>query len=109
MSLDPEHQSLKPEEFCNAAKTEMYTLEDQDGPVYFFRISREIRVDIQFIPGTRPRRVMRGLKDGLDWLEDMVKSNYRAITFDSVYKPLIQFCKKGLGFKESPDLRKTTK
>ena len=106
MANDPEHASLKPEEFAYEPRTEMHVWEDEHGPVFYFRLSREIRVDIQFDPEISKVRIQNGLIEGLEWLEKLVRPKYRALTFDSIYRPLKIFAMRVLKFTEWPDLRK---
>lgn len=106
LANDPEHASLKANEFINEAKTEMHVWEDKLGPVFYFRISREIRVDIQFDSEVSRTRTQNGLIEGLQWLENLTSPKYRALTFDSVYRPLKIFAMRVLKFNEWPDLRK---
>jgi hypothetical protein len=106
MALDPQHADLIPEKFVMEPKSELFVWEDEKGPVFYYRISRELRVDIQFDPGVDTSRTRDGLKSGLAWLEDQIRPYFRAIVFDSVYKPLMAFAKRRLKFQDSPDLRK---
>lgn len=106
MTADPEHADLKPEEFVREPKTELMVWDDEQGSVFYFRLSRELRVDIQFRADVEKERTAEGLKEGLLWLENSVRSNFRGVVFDSVYRPLIAFAKRRMGFKSSPDLRK---
>lgn len=106
MANDPEHSKLRPEEFAYEPRTEMHVWEDKFGPVFYFRLSREIRVDIQFDSEVSKARIQNGLIEGLEWLEKLVRPKYRALTFDSVYRPLKIFAMRVLQFKEWPDLRK---
>lgn len=108
MASDLEHTSLDPRQFLVEPKTECKVLEDEDGPVLYFRLSRELRIDIQFRSDVSKERIQKALPAGLQWLEDQegVRENYRALTFDSEYRPLKAFAKRRLKFKESPDLRK---
>lgn len=103
---DPQHKNVKPIEFISEPKTELYVWEDEDGAVFYYRISRELRIDIQFRPGIKVERTREGLKSGLEWLMEQIKPQFRAIVFDSVYSPLRSFSQRRLGFKEWPDLRK---
>jgi len=106
MANDPEHANLKAKEFVAEPKTEMHVWEDKYGPVFYFRLSRELRIDIQFDNEVPKFRIQSGLIEGLDWLEKLVKPKYRALTFDSVYRPLKIFAMRVLKFNEWPDLRK---
>lgn len=106
MANDPEHSSLSPKEFAYEPKTEMHVWEDKEGPVFYFRLSREIRVDIQFDNEISRVRIQNALIEGMEWLEKLVRPKYRALTFDSVYRPLKIFAMRVLQFKEWPDLRK---
>lgn len=106
MASDPEHASLRPEDFAYEPRTEMHVWEDKLGPVFYFRLSREIRIDIQFDNEVSKARIQSALIEGLEWLEKLVRPKYRALTFDSVYRPLKIFAMRVLNFKEWPDLRK---
>ena len=106
MALDPHHTELSPDQFLHEPKTETYVWEDAQGAVYYWRISREIRVDVQFRPDVSRRRTCEGIRDGVLWLAEEVKPEFRAIVFDSVHRPLIAFCKRRLQFHDSPDIRK---
>lgn len=109
MYADPEHQKLKPLDFLLEPKSEMKVWEDEQGPVFYFRISRDIRVDIQFRADVEKERTQKAMKEGIEWLasEEEVKNNFRGIVFDSVFRPLIAFAKRRLQFKSYPDLRRS--
>lgn len=109
MQADPEHRDLVPLDFLIEPKSEMQVWEDEQGPVFYFRLSRDIRVDIQFRSDVEKERIEKGMKEGINWLASMeeVKANFRGIVFDSIYRPLIAFAKRRLQFKSYPDLRRS--
>lgn len=101
--------------------TESYLLEDKVGPVFFFKMVRtgktEVEVHIQFPP--RPAdhaasqaqraRVVQGLILGFEWLERvLLLTGVRTVFFVSKSPSLIAFTIKRMGFvRESGKLFKT--
>lgn len=106
MARDAQHSGLQPKQFVTEPKTETWVWEDEEGPVLYFRISREIRIDVQFDTEIHKGRIQRAMIEGLDWFENLVRPKYRGLTFDSVYRPLRIFAMRALKFTEWPDLRK---
>lgn len=106
MKVDPHHAELSPQQFLSDPKTETYVWEDEEGAVFTFRLSRLLRVDVQYDPQVSPERIRRGITEGVAWLQQTFGPNFREIVFDSVYRPLILFCRRQLGFKPVPDIRK---
>lgn len=85
---------------------ECFVLEDKHGqPVFYFRMSRPIRVDIQFGPATNraeKKRNADALEHGFGWLKEIAaKSGYRQIIFESQSDELAFFCKARFGFHKS--------
>jgi hypothetical protein len=76
-------------------------------PIFYFRMSRALRLDIQFGPVTtaeEKEELMAALMEGFGWLiATSAKSGYRQIVFDSKNPALIRFCDKRFGFKKSPN------
>jgi hypothetical protein len=101
--------------------TESYLLLDQIGPVFFFKMQRhsrqQIELHIQFPPESkyvtgqllRKRRVMQGLMLGLQWIEKALSSRgVCELLFKSQNDSLISFCVKHMGFdREGERLTKT--
>lgn len=79
-------------------------VEPQSGELlFYFRITRVMRIDIQFDPRRREDN-QQVLQDGFEWLVGMgMKSGYRQLIFDSVTRPLINFCKRRFRFRPSPN------
>ena len=100
---------------------ESYLLSDQIGPVFFFKMQRhsrqQVELHIQFPPESeritgellRKRRVMRGLMLGLQWIEKALSSRgICELLFKSHNENLISFCVKHMGFdREGARLSKT--
>jgi len=85
---------------------ERYVLLDSDNkPVFFFRLTRAARVDIQFAPGRSRRDLLRNrnsLMCGFSWLKWIAqKSNIGQLIFQTSNPPLRAFCEKYLGFHAS--------
>lgn len=84
---------------------ETFVLEDADGQVFFFRMMRALRIDIQFGPATSPEdreRTRIALMNGFDWLKDSCRNAViRQVMFESNVAPLVRFCEKRFGFQQS--------
>lgn len=85
---------------------ECMALEDERGTVLYFRLTRQLRVDVQFGP-TRTRgdlaRNRAALKEGFSWLLIRAQqAGYRQLIFRSTVRPLIRFCERWFGFCGSP-------
>jgi hypothetical protein len=90
-----------------------YMLEDNIGPIFFFKMQRTseahiIEFHIQFPPpeerpsdqSLRNRRVMTGLVLGLEWIERVLLfSGVKEVFFKSQSPTLIRFCLRRLGFE----------
>ena len=99
---DPCHSGYAPNWICSGEHAERFMLEDSSGPRLAFRISKALRVDIQF--GEEDRiRTARALVEGFAWLlERARKAGFSEVIFESKAKPLVSFCKKRFDFRESP-------
>ena len=103
---DPSHAGRTPPKFflTQSKGIESYVLEDPEGPVFFFRMTRAVRIDIQFAPDEEHERTREGLIRGLDWLSTVLaEKGIRQLIFESVNLPLIRMAEKRLGFHRSHD------
>jgi hypothetical protein len=87
----------------NNPAVERYVLLDTAGePVFFFRMTRAIRIDIQFAPGQERSdlvRNSRALICGFSWLRWICqKSHIGQMIFQTANAPLRRFCERKLGF-----------
>ena len=109
ISRDPAHAETTPAEFFTRSEpgAECYVLEDADGPVFFFKMTKAVRLDIQFDAGTTPlarERTREGLIEGMEWLAGVLgQSAVHQIIFDSIDPLLIRSTEKRLGFVRSPN------
>lgn len=105
--LDPHHQGIKPETFAAEPNTETQVWAVDGKPVFFLRCSRALRLDVQFVQDAPKDHVKKALNAAFPVVSAQAKkSGYREMVFDSVYEPLIAFCRKYLGFSSSPDFRR---
>jgi hypothetical protein len=84
-----------------------YALEDEQGAIFYIRIDKAARVNIQFDPTkrtTRERaRVGRALLKGMACLEvGLARSNVSEWIFDTTAQGLAIMARVRLGFEESP-------
>lgn len=108
LSEDPFHEDMAPEFFITQGPgIESYLLEDIEGPVFFFRMTRVVRVDIQFAPESlhpnMRERIRGGLTAGFKWLMASLANspNYQVI-FESKNPELIASCIRRFRFRRSP-------
>lgn len=112
---DPYHRQTTPGSFWvqQGIGIESYVMEDRYGIVFFFKLERaskeEIEVHIQFAPAPEEAnaradlkdRTMRGLMLGFEWLERILaQKGITALFFTSQSRGLILFAKRHLGFVE---------
>lgn len=105
MAKDPQHAGQTPMAWVSDPLTENYVWDDAPGdnedgkPIFFWRQSKVLRIDIQFVPELNGMATGKALVKGLIWLEERAKAaGFREIVFDSVYPSLIAFMGK-LGFE----------
>lgn len=106
---DPEHSKTTLPQFWIEQDTRInsFVLEDEQGPVFFFRMVRhkhgvEIEIHIQFAPENivSRQRTMDALTIGFEWLaKRLVSLGFKILYFHSRSQRLIYFCQKRLGFK----------
>ena len=104
IALDPDHAGMDPNFFVvPEPHTNCFVWEDDQGPVFAFRLSRMLRVDIQFNP-TEKERTREALERGVEWIrEEGSRSGFREMIFQSVNRLLINFCKRRLRFSPARD------
>lgn len=107
-AADPWHANTTNPEFWldQSPGIESYILEDAEGPVFFFRMTRAVRLDIQFPPeppeGDTRKRVRDGLREGFGWLAAVLAlSGVHEVIFKSENPELIRSAEKRLGFRYS--------
>lgn len=115
---DPFHRASTPAAFWidQRAGAQSYLLEDGEGPLFFFKVTElpqatqqaAIELHIQFDGHNydtkncrmRKLRTLRGLMDGLAWLEKRLsESSIHAVYFTSRNPALIRFCCERLKFE----------
>lgn len=104
IAQDEDHRSkgMVPEFFFEPL-TDSYMFEDEYGPVFAVRLSRVLRLDIQFL-NVGKERISSTLQTEFPKFKESVKAaGFKQILFDSVSRGLIVFCKRRLGFKPSPN------
>lgn len=116
---DPDHRDLVSSDFFLGVTrdnhgnpipepgAECMVLEDSAGERFYFRISRVLRVDIQFNCAMKKDEVERNreaLEEGFAWLLYKARrAGFRQMIFDSTAKFLMRFCERKFGFRKSPN------
>jgi hypothetical protein len=105
IAAEPDHSNSTPDFYYTpGTKTILYS--DEQGPVCVVRYSSSLRLDMDFAPGIDKSRIKEAMKSQLPEIAEQAKSQgFSEIVFDSVAKPLINFCQY-LGFSACPDYRK---
>lgn len=107
IELDEHHRGLDPETWVEPL-TETTTFYDENGTLFHLRMSRVMRVDVQFDPRVDSTRMGEALAKAFAFVKgEARKSGFREMIFESVHKPLIEFFKKNFAFQESKDEVKT--
>ena len=76
---------------------------DENGVVFYLRLTNVMRVEVQFPPAGEPLRVGKGLREAFSFVSlSAKKMRYKEMLFDSVSSHLISFFKK-LGFEPVKD------
>lgn len=107
IEADPDHRGRVNADFFIKPEpgVETFVLEDAQGEVFFFRMMRALRIDIQFGPSTSAEereRTRLALMNGFDWLKESCGSAViRQVIFESQVVPLVRFCEKRFGFQQS--------
>lgn len=106
MRADEFHKHLEPTLFYETG-TETLVFEDASGPILFVNLARALRAFVQFAPDEK-ERTRAALPQAFAFVKgEARKTLFRELIFESVSRPLIAFCKRYLGFKESPNEFKT--
>ena len=91
----------------DGAGVDSYCLEDDKGAVFFLRITRTVRLDIQFqapVSTEVKERTQRGLVHGFAWLKGVLAvRGIREAIFESRVPVLRRFCERRLGFLASSE------
>lgn len=78
---------------------------DEDGPILFLRMSNALRLHIQFC-GVEKEKIRKCLVTQFPEVVHNAKRNgYAQILYETISKPLAWFCRRYLGFTDSPDER----
>lgn len=107
IAADPDHRDRVNDQFFIGPEpgAQCLTLTNPQGKVFFFRLTRVLRIDIQFPPASTEEeqsRLRRGLTSGFRWLRQRAAAaGFREIVFQSESRMLKVFCRR-FGFKESP-------
>lgn len=120
IAADPAHREILDPEFFmgqrlnHAGELEednratCYVLEDDcgGGPLFYIRISRAARVNIQFPPAgsSEPNEIVEALAKGMAFLEvALERAGVEEWIFSSKSRPLRRLANRTLGFSESND------
>ncbi len=105
LAADADHAGTAPEFFFEPG-SDLYCVEDERGPVLYLRLSRALRIDVQFRPGSSAgdrMRTARVLAQGMPWLERQARdAGFKELIFTSLTRRLIRFCEGRLGLRLSP-------
>ena len=119
IAADPGHASILDPDFFMGMRTlengetvrdprpNCFALEDDDGVVFFIRLSRAARVHIQFPPARNrvlnPKRTGLALLRGMAYLEvGLMRAGAEEWIFQTEDRGLKRYAEKALGFAESP-------
>lgn len=103
IELDEHHRGLDAEKWSEPL-TETMTFYDEKGTLFHLRLSRAMRVDVQFDPRVPRKRTALALAKAFAFVKgEARKSGFREMIFESKHQPLIDFFKKQFAFQESKD------
>jgi hypothetical protein len=113
LANDPIHKDVpaqffieKTEDGTKGLGVKCLTIENEKGPIFFLRFENVMRVYLQMNADQDPEEVKTAFKETLVLVHtNGRKLGYKALIFDSVYKPLIRFF-KALGFHKFDDVYK---
>lgn len=101
IDADPHHRGKTLPSFFEAAK-DCFLLHDEHAPVFFLKLSRAVRLDVQFAPGDRIR-TRRGLHEGFPPLAAILAATgAEEVLFAADTELLARSMEKRMGFKRSP-------
>lgn len=100
---DPDHAGrVDAGFFLPSPNTECFTVNDENGPVFYVRCESALRLHIQFEENTRDRTA-KALKEFIPLIEEKAKSKqWSQIIFESVSQKLIRFT-ECFGYRKSPN------
>ena len=116
---DEDHRGrVDPAFWCEQAeRRQSYLLSDGDGPLYFFTgvmVTDTLEINVQFAPYEALKtlenrhalrgRIMRGLVEGMHWLEERMRGVVDEMHFESRSPDLIRFAVRKLGFEQREGL-----
>lgn len=104
IEADPEHRGRSTVEFFSRPSDNCYVLMDTQGPVFFLKLTRAIRMDVQFAPGVEMReRTRHGLHRGFEVLGELLaEKGFEEAIFESKNTLLMRSMEKRTGFRRSP-------
>ena len=107
IAQDEYHRDAKPEFFV-APGTECTVYGDEAGPILFARVSKALRIDIQYCDNTDRKRNFHAMLGGFAGLVLRAKeSGFTEVIFNTSNDALRKFCVRVFGFEESGnELRK---
>lgn len=108
---DPDHKGisadfwLQPMRFAEnnpgPAVENCVMFRDPQGSVFAVRMEMALRLHIQF-DCTQPERTQAALLEAFPWFKERAKkAGFSEIVFESVSRPLINFCRRRFGFRRS--------
>jgi hypothetical protein len=99
-----EHHLDTPVEFFTQPHTLTKVYEDEQGPICFARLSKSVRLDIQFVDNEDSKRNASVLIQGVGPLVEQAKADgYTEIVFTTNVARLKDFCVKVFDFEVVPD------
>ncbi len=115
IKADPWHEGILDANFFlgrnrdgqNDSRATCCALEDENGVVFFIRLSRAARVNIQFAPSRgvrRRKRIAEGLFRGMAYLEGILqKVGCEQWIFDTGDARLAETARRHMAFEDSPN------
>lgn len=103
-------ESLAKDEYHKDTTAEFFTeigsvckvYEDEQGPIFFLRGAKALRLDIQFVSNEDAERNKAGLMEGFDKLAALAKANgFTELCFVTNSEALKRFCMTRFGYFES--------
>ena len=107
IAQDEYHRDAKPEFFV-APGTECKVYSDEAGPILFARVSKALRIDLQYCDNADRKRNFHAMLGGFAGLVLRAKeSGFTEVIFNTSNDALRKFCVRVFGFEESGnELRK---
>jgi hypothetical protein len=100
---DEDHKDTTAPDFWLSPENLSHVYEDENGPVLFVKMSKVLRLDIQFDNKAKVRNAKVILR-GFPGLAKLAKeAGFREIVFCSKSKGLVGFLKRAFGFTAEPN------